>query len=108
MNNKINNLEALLKEKASLKQRCKEKEQAIGQKLNYIQDNLGIIAFETILPINNAERSSIGHIFDGFHGILQTFIPSFSEKFSQSEKWIRIIELAVASIFTRFFNKKSE
>jgi hypothetical protein len=105
MNNKINNLEALLKEKASLKQRCKEKESAIGQKLNYIQDNLGIIALETILPINNAERSSIGHIFDGLHGILQTFIPSFSEKFSQSEKWIRIIELVVAYIFNRFFNK---
>ncbi len=108
MKNKINNIEALLKEKERLQQRCKEKEQAIGQKLNYIQDNLGIIALETILPINNAERNSIGHIFDGLHGILQTFIPSFSEKFAQYEKWIRIIEWAVASIFTRFFNKKSE
>jgi hypothetical protein len=108
MSNKINNLEALLVEKERLKQRCKEKEEVIGKKLDYIQDNLGIIAIETILPINNAEKSSISHVFDGLHGILQTFIPGFSEKFAQSEKWIRIIELVAASIFTRFFNKKSE
>ncbi len=108
MSNKINNLETLLVEKEKLRQRCKEKEQVIGKKLDYIQDNLGIIALETILPINNAEKSSISHVFDSLHGILQTFMPGFSEKFAQSEKWIRIIELVAASIFTRFFNKKSE
>jgi hypothetical protein len=108
MSNKINNLEALLIEKERLKQLCKEKEQVIGKKLDYIQDNLGIIALETILPINKAEKNSINHIFDGLHSILQTFVPSFADKFAQSEKWIRIIELVAASIFTRFFKNKSE
>lgn len=107
MSNKINNLEALLIEKEKLKQRCKEKELVIGQKLDYIQDNLGIIALETILPINKSEKNTISHIFDGLHGILQTFVPNFGEKFAQSEKWIRIIELVAASIFTRFFKNKS-
>ena len=108
MSNKINNLEALLVEKEKLKQRCKEKELIIGKKLDYIQDNLGIIALETILPMNKSEKNTVNHVFDGLHGILQTFIPSFAEKFAQSEKWIRIVEMIVASIFTRFFNKKSE
>ena len=108
MSNKINNIESLLVEKERLKQLCKEKELVIGKKLDYIQDNLGIIALETILPINTAEKNSIRPIFDGIHGILQTFIPGFSEKFAQSEKWIRIVELVAASIFTRFFKNKSE
>jgi hypothetical protein len=108
MSSKIKNLELLLLEKEKLKQQCKDKELLIGKKLDYIQDNLGIIALETILPINNKEKNTINQVFDGLHGILQTFIPSFSEKFEQSEKWIRIVELVAASIFTRFFNKKSQ
>lgn len=108
MKNKINNLETLLVEKARLKQLCKDKEIVIGKKLDFIQDNLGIIALETILPINSAEKTSISQVFDGLHGILQTFIPGFAEKFTQSEKWIKIVELIAASIFTRFFKKKSE
>lgn len=108
MSNKIKDLESLHAEKNRLKALCKEKEQVIGKKLDYIQDNLGIIALETILPINNAEKNTISNVFDGLNGILQTFIPSFAQKFAQSEKWIKIIELIVASIFTRFFNKKSE
>jgi len=108
MSNKIRNIEELQAEKNRLRQLCKDKEQVIGKKLDYIQDNLGIIALETILPINNAEKNSISNIFDGLHGILQTFLPGFAQKFAQSEKWIKIIELIAASIFTRFFNKKSE
>jgi hypothetical protein len=108
MSNKIRNIEELQAEKNRLRQLCKDKEQVIGKKLDYIQDNLGIIALETILPINNAEKNSISNIFDGLHGILQTFLPGFAQKFAQSEKWIKIIELIAASIFTRFFNTKSE
>jgi hypothetical protein len=108
MSSKIKNIEELQAEKNRLKQLCKEKELIIGKKLDYIQDNLGIIALETVLPINNAEKKSISHIFDSLHGVLQTFLPGFAQKFAQSEKWIKIIELIAASIVTRFFNTKSE
>lgn len=77
--------------KERLKQLCKEKELVIGKKLDYIQDNLGIIALETILPINTAEKNSIRPIFDGIHGILQTFIPGFSEKFAQSKSGFALL-----------------
>jgi len=108
MSNKINNLQTLLAEKDRLKLLCKEKEIVLGKKLDYIQDNLGIIALETILPINNIEKTAISGVFDRINNLLKNFIPGFSEKFAQSEKWIRIIELIAASIFTRFFKKKSE
>jgi hypothetical protein len=107
MSNKIKNIEALLAEKAKLKELCKAKEEILGEKLDYIQDNLGIIALETILPINNAEKNSIHNLFDGLHSILQTFVPSLADKINGSGKWIKIIELVAASIFTRFFNSKT-
>jgi len=108
MNNKIYNLETLLAEKQRLKLSCKEKEEVIGKKLDYIKDNLGIIALETILPINNKEKSSINDVFDGIHSILLTFVPGFAERFERSEKLIHIVELVAGTIFTRFFKKKSE
>jgi hypothetical protein len=108
MSNKINNIETLLAEKAKLKKLCKEKEIVIGEKLDYIQDNLGIIALETILPINNKEKNSINQIFEGLYGILQTFLPGLAEKINTSGKWVKIIELVAGSIFTRFFNRKSD
>jgi hypothetical protein len=105
MSNKINNLEALISEKERLKILCKEKEQVIGKKLDYIQDNLGIIALETLLPINSAEKNSISGVFTGIHSLLKNFIPGFSEKFAQSEKIINMVELIVSAIITRFFKK---
>lgn len=107
MTKKIKNIETLIAEKERLKLLCKAQEQLIEKKLNYMQDNLGIIALETILPINNASKQSISNVFEGIQGILQTFVPGFSEKFEHSGKWFKIIELIAATIFTRFFNQKS-
>lgn len=108
MSIKINNLEQLLVEKDRLKKLCTEKELVIGKKLDYIQDNLGIIAFETILPVNTAEKSAISNILEGLHGVIKIFAPGISEKFARAGQWVKIIELVAASIITRFFNHKSE
>lgn len=106
-NKKINNLEELLAEQLRLKQLCREKESEIGNKLDYIQDNLGIIALETFLPSNPSEKNTINQVFDGIFNLIQTFVPGLAEKFNNSEKWIKIIEIVAASIFSRFFSKKS-
>jgi hypothetical protein len=104
---KMNTLDELLAEKAKLQVLCKEKEKEIGNKLDYIQDNLGIIALETFLPSNQTDKNTVSQVLDGLISLIQTFIPSLGEKFNQSEKWIKIIEIVASSIFSRFFNKKS-
>jgi hypothetical protein len=108
MNNKIKSIEALQLEKERLKKLCKEKEDVIGKKLNYIQDNIGLIALESILPVNIHQKDSINHIFDGLHSIFQLLVPGLAEKFSKSEKWIKIIEMIALSLFSKFYNKKTE
>lgn len=108
MSQKISDIDALLLEKKKLQERCKEKEQLIGKKLDYIQDNLGLLAIQTILPVKKTEKSSIGYLFDGLHGILQSFLPDIAAKFSKSEKWIKLLEIIASSIVQGFFNKKSE
>ena len=108
MSNKINSLEKLLLEKERLKKSCTEKEVVIGQKLDYIQDNLGIIAFETILPVNSSEKSTIRNIMEGLHGLIKIVAPGISKKFERAGQLVNLFELVVASIVTRFFNNKSE
>lgn len=108
MNQKIRNLDELLAEKAKLKSLCKEKELLIGKKLDYIHDNLGIIALETILPVKNSSKNTFSNVFDGVINLVGILIPSLAEKLNKSDKIIKIIELVASSLFTSFFNKKSE
>ena len=77
---KVTNIETLHQERNRLKQLCKENEQSLNQKLNYIQDNLGIIALETIIPINRKDKNNISSKLDIFHDILGSIIPSIADK----------------------------
>lgn len=106
MNQKIRNIDELLAEKAKLKLLCKEKELIIGKKLDYINNNLGIIALETLLPVNKSSENTFSHIFDGMLSIVRILIPSLAEKLNKSDKIFKIIEIVASSIFASFFNKK--
>jgi hypothetical protein len=108
MSSKIKNMEELLAEKERLKGLCKEKEAAIGKQLDYIQNNIGMIALESILPVNQSQKGTASFIVDGLQTLLSLFAPGLSEKFNKSEKLSKIVELLAGTLLTRFFNKKSE
>jgi hypothetical protein len=108
MSPKMKNMEQLLAEKERLKICCREKEAVIGKQLDYIQNNIGMIALESILPIHKSQKGTAGFIIDGLQTILSIVAPGLSEKFNQSGKFSKILEMLTAALLTRFFNKKSE
>jgi hypothetical protein len=105
---KIVDIETLQQEKQRIKVLCKEKEIVLNKKLDYIQDNLGILALETILPINRKDKHQVNLKLDWVHGLINTFLPSIASKFDGSSKWVKIVEMAIAAIVMRFFGSNNK
>lgn len=104
--NNIDSLQALRIEKARLKLLCKEKEFVIGQKLDYIQKNLGYIALDTLFPTKQNEGFESSSIFQNAFNMIKTIAPIFLKNINLSAGWVKIIELAVGGIIAHFFNKR--
>lgn len=106
---KINSLVALQLEKERLKLLCKDKEDSIGHKLDYIQDNIGAIALEGIF---NSEKKEFLFIPDGVLDIvgkvIDIFKPEWTEKINKYSSIIRTVELIASLVYTQFFNQKKE
>ncbi len=102
MKTKINTIEALISEKARLKALYMAKEKEIENHLNVIQDNFGVMVLESIIPLNKSEKATSNYIFDTLHQIIAAWMPEAGEKLAKVGKWVRLVELLLTSIISRF------
>ncbi len=100
----------LRKQKKLLQEDCRLREEEIQDDIKFLQQNLGAVIIDTIIPTDHEKQNKVSFIADIAYDIIGKVFPKsgLSDTDKKSHKFLKIAELILTGFLFRSKKKKEE
>ena len=102
---KFSSLDELRKERMKLQIQCKEKEEALTEQLQYVQDNIGTLVLTSLLPIGRSKKDAIGGILSKISGFFSRITGLEGKVPEKAQPFVKVAEMLLAGLAYRYVRK---